>query len=565
MSDTLRWWQRAVFYQIYPRSFADSNGDGIGDLQGIIEKLDYLQGLGVEGIWLSPHYPSPLYDCGYDVSDYTGVGVEYGTLADFDRFLEEAHRRGMRVILDLVLNHTSDQHPWFIESRSSLDNPKRDWYIWHAGREGAPPNNWTSIFGGPSWTRDPITEQYYYHFFFAQQPDLNWRNPEVQQAIFDAVRFWLDRGVDGFRLDAIGTLFEDAALTDHTARLSQNELYTLARTANTPEERALHTEQSKAIYEHQMDQPGVHDLFQALRAVVDEYEDRMLVGETEEIEYHGDGTNELHLVFNFGLMRTTRLTPAWVRANQAERLAALPPGAWPCNTLGNHDTPRIHSRYGDGKHDDALARLSLALMLTLRGTPFLYNGEEIGMRDLLLEEVGQFRDMLGVWLYHVERDVMKHPPEDALRHAAQVGRDKCRTPMQWRNAPHGGFCPPEVEPWLPVAPTYAQGVNVAEQESDPDSLFHFYRRLIPLRQRTPALIVGDYAPLLEESETILAFRRATAEQRCLVFLNFSDEQQLVPLPDEALEPRLLFSSHPCAAPLAAPLTLAPFEVLILEV
>lgn len=563
MTDTLRWWQRAVFYQIYPRSFADSNGDGIGDLQGIIEKLDYLQGLGVEGIWLSPHYPSPLYDCGYDVSDYTGVGPEYGTLEEFDRFLAEAHRRGMRVILDLVLNHTSDQHPWFIESRSSLDSPKRDWYIWHAGRDGGLPNNWTSIFGGPSWTLDPMTGEYYYHFFFSQQPDLNWRNPEVQEAIFDAVRFWLERGVDGFRLDAIGTLFEDTALTDHTARLSQNELYALARTASSPEERALYAEQSKAIYQYQMDQPGVHEVFQALRAVVDEYEERMLIGETEEIEYHGDGTNELHMVFNFGLMRTTRLTPAWVRANQAERLAALPPPAWPCNTLGNHDTPRIHSRYGDGKHDDALARLSLALMLTLRGTPFLYNGEEIGMTDLLLEEVGQFRDMLGVWLYHVERDVMKHSPEEAARHAAQVGRDKCRTPMQWHDAPHGGFCPPAAEPWLPVNPNFAQGVNVAEQEDDPNSLLSFYRRLIPLRQRTPALVAGDYTPLLEESESVLAFRRATDEQTCLVFLNFSAKSQTVALPDATAEPRLLFSSHPRPDALAAPLPLAPFEVLIL--
>jgi len=475
MSD-LKWWQKAVFYQIYPRSFADGDGDGIGDLQGMIDRLDYLQDLGIDAIWLSPHYPSPQADCGYDISNYTDVAPEYGTLDDFKRFLDGAHQRGIRLILDWVLNHTSDQHPWFIESRSSRNNPKRDWYIWRDGKGDGPPNNWYSTFGGSAWEYDPATGQYYYHCFLKQQPDLNWRNPQVKQAMWDATRFWLDLGVDGFRLDAIGTIFENPAFPDHTCQLTQLELYQADRTASSDEEREWVTKQAEAMFEHQMEQPGMHELMQELRRVVDEYPDRMLVGEDEEIAYYGEGDNELHLVFNFPLMKTERLTPAWVRANQRERLAALPPGAWPCNTLGNHDTPRIYSRYGDGQNDAALARISLALMLTLRGTPFLYNGEEIGMTNLLLQDIAQFRDTLVVGVYHLAVNELKMPEADALAIAASINRDGCRTPMQWADAPNAGFSPAGVPTWLPVNPNYTQGVNVASQLGDPDSLFSFYRR-----------------------------------------------------------------------------------------
>ncbi len=507
----LKWWQKAVFYQIYPRSFADGNGDGIGDFEGMIARLDYLQDLGVDAVWLSPHFPSPQYDCGYDVADYTGVEPEYGTLDDFRRFLEGAHQRGLRVILDLVLNHTSDQHPWFIESRSSRDSPKRDWYIWRDGVNGGPPNNWYSGFGGLAWEYDPSTGQYYYHYFMKEQPDLNWCNPEVKRAMWDAVRFWLDMGVDGFRLDAIGTIFEDPERPDQTAELSQLELYSALR-ATYPdlpigEEEAYLLEQQKLMFQHQLDQPGVHELMQELRALVDEYPDRVLVGESEDIAYYGDGTDELHLAFNFPLMRTDRLTPAWVRANQQERLSALPPGAWPCNTLNNHDTSRVYSRYGDGQNDETIARISLALMLTLRGTPFLYNGEEIGMTNAVLEDIGQFRDIpLARW-YPPMTEVLGLPPAEALAVVNWIGRDKCRSPMQWADAPNGGFSPAGVQPWLPVNPNYAQGVNVAEQMDDPDSLLNFYRRMLRLRKGTPALIAGDYTPLHEEAEDYLAFLR----------------------------------------------------------
>jgi alpha-glucosidase len=565
----LEWWQTAVFYQIYPRSFADGNGDGIGDFEGMIERLDYLQELGIDAIWLSPFYPSPQFDCGYDVADYTAVDPEYGTLDDFKRFLARAHERGIRVILDLVLNHTSDQHGWFLESRSSRDNPKRDWYVWRDGRNGGPPNNWHAIFSDYAWEYDPATEQYYYHFFFKEQPDLNWRNPEVKQAMFDAVRFWLDLGVDGFRLDAIGTIYEEPTMADHTAELTQRELFAAsqAQAAEPNETRGAYlAEQWKEMYRQQSDQPGVHELMQELRALVDEYDGRVLVGETEEISYYGNGRNELHMVFNFPLMRTERLTPAWIRANQEERLAALPAGAWPCNTLGNHDSSRLYSHYGDGKHDGALARLHLALMLTLPGTPFLYNGEELGMGDWKLAEIGQFRDNVAVWQYGVAIEAFGLSPAEALAVANNAGRDKCRTPMQWGNGANGGFSPAGVATWLPVNPNYADGVNVAEQAADPDSILNFYRRLLHLRKETPALMAGDYQPVQETAEDYLAFVRETAGQRVLVVLNFSERLQVIRFDLEGGTAHLLYSSEmrQGAANDLSQLTIAPFEIYIAE-
>jgi len=564
----LKWWQEAVFYQIYPRSFADSNGDGAGDFQGIISKLDYLQDLGIDAIWLSPHYPSPQLDCGYDIANYTAVNPEYGTLEDFKHFLDGAHRRSIRVILDLVLNHTSDQHPWFIESRSSRNNPKRNWYVWRDGRDGGPPNNWYSGFGGSAWEHDSTTDRYYYHYFFKEQPDLNWRNSEVKQAMFDAVRFWLDLGVDGFRLDAIDTIFEDPALPDHTAEVTQPELYRALQTTLSLEERRRLRKQREAMFRYQHEQPGIHQLMRELRVVIDEYPERMLVGETSDIAYYGDGDNELHLVFNFPLIRTRHLTPAWVRANQEERLAALPADAWPGNTLGNHDSPRVYSRFGDGHNDDALARISLALMLTLRGTPFLYNGEEVGMTDLPLEDISQFRDMLGVWLYHEITDEAGVPATEALAYANRFGRDKCRTPMQWNNTPNAGFSPASIAPWLPVNPNYAQGVNVADQWDNPGSLLSFYKRMLRMRRNTPALIAGGYMPLHQVSEDYLAFLRYSQDdsQTCLVVLNMSPREQRLSFSLTASTGHVIFSSRNRRGDTydVSKLYIAPFEVYIAE-
>jgi alpha-glucosidase len=566
----LKWWQRAVFYQIYPRSFADGNGDGIGDLAGMIEKLDYLKDLGIDAIWLSPHYPSPQFDCGYDISDYTNVDADYGTLEQFKTYLDEVHQRGMRLILDLVLNHTSDQHPWFIESRSSRDNPKRDWYVWHDGINGKPPNNWNSTFGGPAWEWDEKTQSYYYHFFFKEQPDLNWRNPEVKKAMFDAVRFWLDMGVDGFRLDAIGTIYEDPALPNHPVKESLEDLFRGYRQAETHDEWLRIRKIWEEMFSQQADQPGMHELMRELRALVDDYDDRMLVGETEEISFYGNGDDELHMVFNFPLMMTPRITPEFVRANQLQRLGALPAGAWPCNTLGNHDSPRILSRYGDGVNNEAIARVNLALMLTLKGTPFLYNGEEIGMSDYLLSDIADVRDNLSWWAYHLEKEVFGSSEEEATRQAFLRGRDKCRTPNQWGNAAHGGFCPAEVRPWLAVNPDYAQGVNVADQEEDAGSMLNFYRSMLKMRRRNSALISGDFkfvnpgpTKAGSKSEGSLAFTRTCDQQRLLVVLNMSNTTQQVAVDLPLPEMGLVFSSHQRdRAVQAAGFEVQPYEVFI---
>jgi len=515
----LKWWQTAVFYQIYPRSFADGNGDGIGDLYGAIQKLDYLKDLGIDGIWLSPHFPSPQFDCGYDVADYVNVHSEYGTLATFKQFLDEAHKRDIRVILDLVLNHTSHLHPWFLESRSSRDNPKRDWYVWHDGKNGAPPNNWDSTFGGSAWEYDDQTQSYYYHYFFKEQPDLNWRNPEVRKAMWDAVRFWLDMGVDGYRLDAIGTIYEDPAMPDHKSPYTLEEIYKFQRKVKSVEEEREVRKKREVLSYYQHDQPGMHELMQDLRSVIDEYDDRMLVGETEDISYMGDGDNELHMVFNFTLMRTTRITPDWVRANQKERLAELPGGGWPCNTLGNHDSRRLLSRYTDGQHGHAIARVNLALMLTMWGTPFLYNGEEIGMSDYLVENPYQLKDLLSVWAYGNEIKLMGDDPATAMQYAAFNGRDQCRTPMQWSAEANAGFCPAWKLPWLPVNPNHAGGINVADQQKDPNSMLNFYRHMLALRRKNPALIDGDYQMVHEDAAEYLAYTRCNQQQKLLVVLN----------------------------------------------
>ena len=519
-----KWWQTAVFYQIYPRSFADGNGDGIGDFKGATEKLDYLASLGVDAVWLSPHFPSPNWDCGYDISDYCNVAPEYGTLDDFKTFLNEAHKRNIRVILDLVLNHTSDEHAWFLESKSSRDNPKADWYVW----VDTPPNNWQSCFDGEAWTYVPERGQYYYHYFMKQQPDLNWHNPEVKKAMWDAARFWLDMGVDGYRLDAIGTIFEDPQLTPHNVPMNLAELRRFSELANTPKEKKLKDKYWYEMFKHQYGKPGVHELMKELRAILEEYEgDRMLVGEDDDIAYMGNGRDELQLIFNFPLMRTDQITPAHIRNNQKDRLSALEKlpaeTGWPCNTLGNHDCSRIHTRYGDKIHDAELARLNAALVLTLKGTAFLYNGEEIGMTDFMLSDISHVKDTMGSWYYHTIVTEMGVHPEEAMLRTAEMTRDKNRTPMQWSNSPNAGFSPSGVNTWLPVNPNYKDGINVYDQDKNPSSLLHYYKHLLRVRKGSPALRHGEYLPLHNTSREYFAFLRRSENQTVLVVLNYSDK------------------------------------------
>jgi alpha-glucosidase len=559
------WWQHAVFYQVYLRSFADSNGDGIGDLNGIIQRLDYLQDLGIDAIWLSPHYPSPLLDYGYDVSDYLKVAPEYGDLDDFKRLLEGLHKRGMYLVTDFVLNHTSDQHPWFLESCSSQKNSKRDWYIWKDCIKDRPPNNWYSWFGGSAWEFDPATNQSYYHFFFKQQPDLNWRNAEVKAAMLETMRYWLELGVDGFRLDALGMIFEAPDIPNQESGMTQQELYHLSRMAKSRDQRTQVARASRKMFRYQMDLPELHGLLREIRHAIDEYPGKVLVGETELVEYYGSANDELHLVFNFPLTRMKKLTPSAVLCNQFSRLTKLPAGDWPCNTLGNHDISRLLSRYGDGNHDIEIARLCLALVLTLPGTPFLYNGEEIGMLDYLVNDISQVHDRIGLWTYGMEIDEMGYSPEQALAYALEIGRDKCRTPFQWDNSSNAGFCPAEATPWLPVNSNYADGVNAADQARTLNSLLNSCRSLLKARKRTPALVYGDFQPLKSPPGCLAFFRGGRGvSENCMVVLNMSKGTRVIELPIRNRITRLVYSTHSREKELESfrILSLFPFEVFI---
>lgn len=557
-----KWWQSAVFYQIYPRSFADANGDGIGDLQGIISKLDYLKSLGIGAIWLSPHFPSPQVDCGYDVSDYRGVAPEYGTMSDFKELLTKAHEKGIKLVLDMVFNHTSEQHEWFKESRSSKTNSKREWYIWKKGDGLNPPNNWYSTFGGSAWEYEAITDEYYYHFFFKEQPDLNWSNPEVKQAMWREVRYWLDMGVDGFRLDAIGTIFEDPKIPDQDAGFTLDNLFVMNRSAKTDEERTEIPENWEKLFHYQHDQPGIHELMKELRKVINEYDDRVLIGETDDIQFYGDGGDELQLVFNFPLMRLEKPGKQNVIKNQEDRLKDIPGDGWPCNTLGNHDTPRMLNHFGDGKNDIHLAKLHLALIMTLKGTPVLYNGEELGMRDMLIDDPDLFRDPLGTRAYELEMKLMGSDRKAAIHEGALQGRDKDRTPMQWSDEANAGFCPPEVKPWLPVNPDFADHVNEVEENKDPDSLLNFYRRIINFRQGRPALMLGTYEVIENSDEDLFTFSREYGAEKLLVVLNFVNQNKEYSL-DNYTNPELMFAEK--GNIFGGKALLKPFGVLILRI
>ncbi len=563
MQKEVKWWQGAVFYQIYPRSFADGNGDGIGDLKGMISKLDYLKELGINAVWLSPHYPSPNVDCGYDISDYVGVAPEYGSLDEFREFLNGLHERGMRLVLDLVLNHTSDKHPWFIESKSSRDNPKRDWYVWKKGREGNPPNDWYSTFGGSAWEYDAQTDEYYYHFFFKEQPDLNWHNPEVKKAMFDAARFWLDMGVDGFRLDAIGTLFEDERYLDHGVEESQYELYKKENANRSEEERQHFSKTWERMFRFQHDLPEVHEVMRELRQVINEYPDRILIGETDDIAFYGNGNDELHLNFNFPLMRTRKITAGHVIENQTERLAKLPEGAWPCNTLGNHDSSRMMNNFGDGVHDEDQARLNLLMLLTLKGTPFLYNGEEISMSDYVCNDPTVFQDSLAKFSFWLNTTIFKMDEKAAAKMAAESTRDKCRTPMQWSAEVNGGFSPAGVTTWLPVNPDHQNGVNVADQKRTTTSLWNYYKNLLTFRKASPALQIGGFEWIKTSNPDVLGYQRKLGDEIFAIFLNFSASEAATKIEQSW---QIRFTTRPTAVQMVGgTLCMTPFAGAILRI
>ncbi|HXY51451.1 MAG TPA: alpha-glucosidase [Terriglobales bacterium] len=529
------WWQHAVFYEIYPRSFADSNNDGIGDLPGIASKLEYLKHLGVDAIWISPCYPSPQVDFGYDVSDYENIDPMYGTLADFDRLAAQAHKRNIRIIMDFVINHTSDQHPWFLDSKSSKIAPHRDWYIWRDGKgPGEPPNNWLSTFGGSAWKFDPTTGQYYYHYFYAAQPDLNWRNPAVEKAMFDVTRWWYKRGVAGFRLDAVDTLYEVDDLRDNPILPGKNKY-------GDPNMEDRYNKK----------QPEMHEALKRLRKVADEY-NAVLIGETwthdidELREYYGAHNDELQMPMDFLFTEVNKLSPPEFRRQIAGVEAS---GGWPVFVISNHDIIRSYNRYGDGVHNDDIAKLMASLYLTLRGTPILYYGEEIGMRNNDPQHKEDVKDPIGKLGWPQER-----------------GRDGERTPMQWNDSPNAGFS--QATPWLPVPASYKTH-NVAAESKDPNSILNVYRKLLSLRRTNPALLEGNYTGLNPDDPNVLSYLRSYKGEAVLVALNMSGTAQQASFNLESQGfPKAGFKSLLTTGQAAAQgqrVSLPPFAVFIAEV
>jgi len=541
------WWRRAVIYQVYPRSFSDSNGDGIGDLQGIINHLDHLAGgaesLGVDAIWLSPIYPSPGLDVGYDVTDHTAIDPVFGTMADFEQLVGEAHGRGLKVLLDLVLNHTSDQNAWFQASRRSRDNPHADWYIWRdpsgvdARGRPRPPNNWVSWFGGSAWQWEPARGQFYLHTFLAQQPDVNWRNPGLRQAQLDIVRGWLARGVDGFRLDVFNALLKDPELR-----------------SNPPGRRFSRTPWNRQVHLHDKDQADFPALIEDFRRILDEVPGRTSVGElfAGGIDRAAAYTRDGHLVFDFGLLETPWSAPA-MAAEIDRREAAYGPDRWPAVVLSNHDRSRHVTRYAralgptaaaEPATVDRVARAAAVLLLTLRGTAFTYYGEEIGLPDVAVPR----------------REIVDPPARRASFFFPWWNRDQCRSPLPWNGGPNGGFT--TGRPWLRMIPDLAAR-NVAAQEGVAGSVLETYRRLLSLRRESAALSVGSFRRLDSGHPTVLAWLREAPGERCFVAINFGLRPARVRLPDGGWQWRFDTHDPGPSRPLAGGLPLAGLEAVIL--
>lgn len=513
------WWQTAVFYQIYPRSFKDSTNNGVGDLPGIISKLDYLADLGIDAIWFSPFFPSPQADFGYDITDYGAIHPEYGTMDDFDELLVGCHNRGIKVILDMVLNHTSDQHPWFLESKTSQDNPRHDWYVWQDGRgkKGRnPPNNWRAMVGGSAWEWSDERKQFYLHQFLTCQPDLNWRNHAVQEAMFDHLRFWLDKGVDGFRLDIIHTVFEDKEFRDNPRSW---HIFPSDNSNEALLQKPVHTQFL----------PETIDLCVSLREIVDSYSPpRVLVGEAQGGVHlfkplYGSSANGLNMVFNFEFSKLPFNAKRFGEVIQSTE-KALPDPYWPCYVFSNHDVPRMISKHGNNEQK---AKLLVLLLLTLRGTPFIYYGEEIGLQNVNIPKQRR-------------KDPLAHHRVWGIPIGRFFGRDGCRTPMQWTNDDVcAGFSDPPVRPWLPVGNNSQK--NVLDQLNDNRSMLEYYKRLLRLRKDSLPLKQGLLTLVEQKNSDILMFERSFGEQSVIVVLNFSSKQKKLEIYHSGNQ--ILFSTH----------------------
>lgn len=543
------WWKEAVAYQIYPRSFMDSNGDGIGDLNGIILKLDYLKSLGIDVIWVSPFYKSPNDDCGYDISDYQDIMKEFGTMEDFDRLLAEVHKRGMKLIADLVINHTSDEHPWFIESRSSLDNPKRDWYIWRDGKNGEEPNNWESIFSGSAWEYDEATDQYYMHLFSKKQPDLNWENEEVRQALYDMVNWWLDKGIDGFRVDAISHIKKEPGLKD------------------MPNPQELKYVSS---FDKHMNVEGIHTLLDDLKKNTFDQYDIMTVGEANGVKVEdahlwvGEQEGKFNMVFQFehlGLWKdqgNQGLNLSELKKILTKWQKGLEGAGWNALYIENHDLARIVSTLGDDQNYWKESATALGMMyFMMQGTPFIYQGQEIGMTNVKFNQVEDYQDVQSTGLYYSKLEQgMAH--DDIMEIIWATARGNSRTPMQWSQEANGGFT--TGTPWLAVNPNY-EIINVEAQEKDPHSILNFYKEMIALRKSEDVFIYGSYDLVFEEHTDIYAYTRTLDHKRVLILCNLTNKETGIELDDLSVSSHQLLLSNISVDEHESirELTLKPFE------
>ena len=520
-----KWWKESVVYQIYPKSFKDSNGDGVGDIRGIIQKLDYLKELGVNVLWISPMLESPQDDNGYDISDYRRIYEEYGTMEDYEELLCEAHKRSIRILMDLVVNHTSDEHNWFIESRKSKDNPYRDYYIWKDPVNGKEPNNWGGAFGGSAWEYDPQTQMYYLHLFSKKQPDLNWENEKVRQEVYDMMKFWCEKGIDGFRMDVISMISKDQRFPDGEMN---NGLY-------------------GDFGPYCVHGPRIHEFLQEMNQKVLSKYDIMTVGETagvtieEAQKYAGDDRNELNMVFQFehvesgcgdyGKWTTAKYDFKEFKNIMIKWQEELQGKAWNSLFLGNHDQPRSVSRFGN---DNPVYRETSAKMLAtcihmMQGTPYVYQGEELGMTNIYFDKLEDYRDIESINYFKEFTESGLMTSEHMMKCLMLRSRDNARTPMQWDDSKQAGFT--EGEPWIKVNPNYKK-INAAQQLEDPDSVFHYYQKLIRLRKEKDIIVYGEFEPLYREDEQIFAYTRKQDQEKLLTVCNFSDKNAEVEVPEE---------------------------------
>lgn len=551
-----KWWKESVVYQIYPRSFMDSNGDGIGDINGITSKLDYLKELGTNVIWLSPVYQSPNDDNGYDISDYQAIMEEFGTMEDFDRMLQAAHERGIKIMMDLVVNHTSDEHAWFVESRKSKENPYRDYYIWREGKNGEAPNNWGSCFGGSAWEYDQATDMYFLHLFSKKQPDLNWDNEKVRKEVFDMMTWWLSKGVDGFRMDVISMISKVPELPD-----------------GTKGEGALYGDFGPSV----INGPHVHEYLQEMRSRVLSEFDTITVGETsgvtveEAVKYAADDESELNMVFQFeqndldnGEHSKWNLKKIYLpdlKKILAKWQTRLEGKAWNSLYWNNHDQPRIVSRLGNDKeYREVSAKMLATCLHMMKGTPYIYQGEELGMTNVPFASLEEFRDIESINAYHEYTENGIIGEEDMLKFLCYKSRDNARTPMQWDNSANAGFS--EARPWIKVNPNYTE-INAQEQLNRDDSVFHYYQKLIALRKQKEIIVYGNFELLLPEDEDIFMYTRVLEKEKLLVICNFSKNERVVKLPDGFEAGDILITNYENLE-ISDELKLRPYEAIVIE-